>query len=216
MAAQDERIVNGIKTRLLHGKNYVEVSERIRIVHQVEDDFEQVDTQHFCIGDRWFVRCVIRVNAKQYMGTAEIKFNAPKNTPDGSSPFECAETSALGRALAFAGLGTVDSIASYDEVARGKPFNQIIEQSPERVVVAAATPRAQTEEDKKKSRLNNLFKQGKEKGLFGNKDEMAEYVSSALGQDILPSSIYSLIDDELTELEQKIASAVGMSVAQIA
>ena len=64
------------------------------------------------------------------MGTAEIKFNAPKNTPDGIAPLECAETSALGRALAFAGLGTIESIASYEEITRGQPFTKIIEQAP--------------------------------------------------------------------------------------
>lgn len=113
-----ERVVNGIKTRVLHGKDYVEVAERVRIAHGSEHQFEQVETLHFAIAERWFVRCSIMVDGKLYIGTAEIKFTAPKNTPDGTNPFECAETSALGRALAFAGLGTVESIASFDEVYR--------------------------------------------------------------------------------------------------
>ena len=118
MTIASERVVNGIKTRVLHGKDYVEVAERVRIAHSSEHQFEQVETTHFAIAERWFVRCSITVDGKLYIGTAEIKFTAPKNTPDGTNPFECAETSALGRALAFAGLGTVESIASFDEVYR--------------------------------------------------------------------------------------------------
>jgi hypothetical protein len=209
MATQSERIVNGIKTRVLHGKDYVEVSERVRIVHQVEEDFEQVETVHFSIADRWFVRCVIKVGGKQYIGTAEIKLNAPKNTPDGTNPFECAETSALGRALAFAGLGTVDSIASYDEVARGKPFTQIIEQSNR--VIEASKP--QTEADKKKARLNNLFKAGRAKGLFLSKDEMALYISDVLQTEITADDIASLDEDQLLAVEQAVESAGELAQA---
>ena len=118
MTIASERVVNGIKTRVLHGKDYVEVAERVRIAHGSEHQFEQVETLHFAIAERWFVRCSIMVDGKLFIGTAEIKFTAPKNTPDGTNPYECAETSALGRALAFAGLGTVESIASFDEVYR--------------------------------------------------------------------------------------------------
>jgi hypothetical protein len=192
-----ENIVNGIKTRVLHGKHYVEVAERIRIVHQVEDDFEQIETIHFKIEDRWFIRCVIRVAGKQYIGTAEIKFNAPKNTPDGSSPIECAETSALGRALAFAGLGTVDSIASYDEVARNKPFAQIAQ--------SVTQVQETSEDDRRKARLNNLFKCGKAKGLFCGKEEMAEYISEIIGRDISANDIYGLLDEELSWAELAVA-----------
>ena len=134
-----ERVVNGIKTRVLHGKDYVEVQERVRIAHGSEHQFEQAETVHFSIGDRWFVRCVIKVDGKQFIGTAEIKFLAPKNTPDGTNPFECAETSALGRALAFAGLGTVESIASFDEVYRVNAIEQA-EMGGRPVVEAASQP----------------------------------------------------------------------------
>lgn len=137
VAASSERIVNGIKTRVLHNKDYVEVAERIRIAHQVEEDFEQVETTHFTIKDRWFARCLIKVKGRQYIGTAEIKFDAPKNTPDGSAPYECAETSALGRALAFAGFGTVESIASYEEIARSQPFVAVVEESTHQTVEAS-------------------------------------------------------------------------------
>lgn len=137
MPNNNERIVNNIKTRVLHGKDYVEVNERVRIVHELKKEFEVIESAPFQIGDRCIWRVVVKVDGKQYIGNAEAKLNAPKNTPDGTNPFECAETSALGRALAFAGLGTVESIASYDEIARSQPFTATIEAAPNKVIESA-------------------------------------------------------------------------------
>jgi|GEM_PF-2909506 len=101
----------------LHGKDYVEVKDRVQAAH-AEESYSMLSEESFEMGGRSYVRVYIDVKGKQYIGTAEIKFNAKGNTPDGMSPFECGETSALGRALGFAGYGVVDSIASADEVAR--------------------------------------------------------------------------------------------------
>jgi hypothetical protein len=73
--------------------------------------------------------------------------------------------------------------------------------------VVAATSRPQTEEDKKKARLNNLFKAGKEKGLFLSKEEMAEYCTDVLKTAITPDDIASLMDEELMLLEGIVNSA---------
>ena len=74
--------------------------------------------------------------------------------------------------------------------------------------VAVATARPQTEADKKKARLNNLFKAGKAKGLFLGKDEMAEYISDVLQMTITADDIASLEDEHLLAIEQSI-EAVG-------
>jgi hypothetical protein len=136
MATANERVVNGVKTRILHNKDYVEVAERVRIVHELKKEFEVIESQPTQFADRCIWRVVVKVDGKQYIGNAEAKLNAPKNSPDGTNPFECAETSALGRALAWAGLGTVESIASYDEIARSQPFVAVIEQ-PQGAVIEA-------------------------------------------------------------------------------
>ncbi len=115
-----ERVVNGVKVRQIHGKDYVEVATRVNAVHEAEKDFEVLSSEPFTIGDRVIWRVVIRVDGRIYTANAEAKLDAPKNTPDGTNPFECAETSALGRALAFAGFGSVERIASYDEIARSR------------------------------------------------------------------------------------------------
>ena len=136
------RVVNGINTRVLHNKDYVEVSERTRILHELRKsgeikEFEMVESQPCEIANRLIWRCSALIDNKLYIGNAEVKLDAPKNTPDGTNPFECAETSAFGRMLACAGRGTIESIASYDEVMRGQPFVAVIEQAQPRVVEAS-------------------------------------------------------------------------------
>jgi hypothetical protein len=99
----------------LHGKDYIEVKDRVAAAH-AEESYSMLKEETFSMGGREYVRVFIDVKGKQYIGTAECKYNANPKTPDGQSPFECGETSALGRALGFAGYGVVDSIASADEV----------------------------------------------------------------------------------------------------
>jgi len=111
-------MVNGVNTISLHGKQYVEVAERVRLVHDQKREFEVLESVPFTIGERCLWRVVVKVDGKVYTGNAEVKLNARAGTPDATNPFECGETSALGRALAFAGFGTVESIASFDEVYR--------------------------------------------------------------------------------------------------
>src|SRR5438128_8468378 len=108
MAQTSERMVNGIKTRVLHNKDYVEVNTRVQILHELRrkgeiKEFEMVDSHPSEIAGQVFWRVSARIDGKLYIGNAEVKLDAPKNTPDGTNPFSCAETSAFGRMLAFAG-----------------------------------------------------------------------------------------------------------------
>jgi len=107
----------------IRGKEYVTVSERVAAAHEDNAEFEILNHEIVTIGEtgRWWFMSTIRVHGRLYTGTAEIKFDAPKNSPDGMNPVECAETSAVGRALGFAGYGVVDGIATGDEIARSEP-----------------------------------------------------------------------------------------------
>jgi hypothetical protein len=110
-----------VKTISYKGKPYVEVAERVRQVHAQDIEFQVLESEPLEIIGRVVWKVTISVNGKIYKGSAEAKLtNAVPRSADETNPFECAETSALGRALAFAGFGTVDGIASYDEIARGQ------------------------------------------------------------------------------------------------
>jgi hypothetical protein len=111
-------IMQQVKTVSIKGKQYVTVNERVRLVHEERETFEMIESKPMQVGDMWIWQAMILVDGKRFIGTAEVKLDAPKNTADGTNPFACAETSAVGRALGFAGLGALESICSADEVVR--------------------------------------------------------------------------------------------------
>jgi len=93
------------------------VAARIELAHD-NGGFTMLPPEIFEAGGRTFYRVGIIVNEQTFYGTSEVKWNAKPGTADASAPMECAETSALGRALGMAGIGLLDSIASADEVDR--------------------------------------------------------------------------------------------------
>ena len=103
----------------IKGKQYIQVAGRVTLAHE-DEGFSMLSSEPISLGDRWFVRVTIAVKGQQFIGTSEIKFNARPGTADGDSPYECAETSALGRALGYAGYGSVESLTTADEVARNE------------------------------------------------------------------------------------------------
>jgi hypothetical protein len=119
-----------IRTVNIKGKQYVDVAERVRLAHETRESFEIVSSSALQVGPLWVWQAVVLVDGKQYVGTAEIKFDAPKNTADGTNPVACAETSAVGRALGMAGLGCLESIASADEVVQAIAEQQHVQSRP--------------------------------------------------------------------------------------
>lgn len=70
------------------------------------------------VGEAFVWRCVVEVDGQQYLGHAVVNLHS-ENPAEKKDPWACAETSALGRCLAFAGWCTDGSIASLDEIMRG-------------------------------------------------------------------------------------------------
>lgn len=97
----------------IHGKSYVTVPERLRSAHERYQGKLSI-TSEFRVTDG-IVIC------KATLVTADGTFNGtsaanPSKAIEKQNPYEVAETSAVGRALGFAGFGIEESVASADEV----------------------------------------------------------------------------------------------------
>lgn len=99
------QIIQGIQTLRYPDGPYVEVAERIRILHKMGKDFRLHQTETMLVSNQWIYRVTLLLNGHHYIGDAEIHFGAPKETPDGTNPISCSQTSAVGNALSFAGFG---------------------------------------------------------------------------------------------------------------
>ena len=101
----------------IKGKDYVQVKDRIvYLSEEVQDYSIDTDYQYFPDHKMWVVKAKLTTPKGTYTGLAqEIESDNYKEV-NYSSALENAETSAVGRACAMAGIGVLDSIASIDEI----------------------------------------------------------------------------------------------------
>lgn len=103
------------------GNKYITVAQRVQEAHHAgayEPGYSIVRSEPLTIGDNYLWQVEIVVSGCNFTGTASINFGG--KGADQTNPVENAETSALGRALGFAGFGSIESIASADEVYEAK------------------------------------------------------------------------------------------------
>ncbi len=101
---------------LIKGKEYITVAERINMLH---DDHERVDILTEILSNDEtivLVKATIKIDDRIYTGHAHEIVGS--NEVNQTSAIENAETSAVGRALAFAGIGVNSSVASADEMSK--------------------------------------------------------------------------------------------------
>ena len=104
-----------MKTIKVKGKDYVPVSERVKEAHARKIE-GMTTTYQFIEGERMFiVTASVTINGKTFTGHAQEVIGQTSITKTKS--LEKCETTAIGRALAFAGIGIDTAIASADEVA---------------------------------------------------------------------------------------------------
>jgi hypothetical protein len=118
-----------MNTIKIKGKDYVTVSERLK--HLAENYHYAINTDYKYFEERkmWVVKASLLIhkngNVFEYTGLAqEIESNNYKEV-NHTSALENAETSAVGRACAMAGIGIDGGIASADEV--NKAINRVDE-----------------------------------------------------------------------------------------
>jgi len=97
----------------IHGKSYNTVAERITAAGKelIEVNTEVLYTNPVVI------KATIKTSKGSFTGISAAN---PVKTIEKESPFEVAETSAVGRALAFAGYETTNGIASAEEMQKVK------------------------------------------------------------------------------------------------
>lgn len=106
-------INKGIVT--IHGKDYMTVARRVELAYQ-EKALESVETE-VLNHDPIVIRAKVVVRGNVFTGISSVNTDSAKQI-EKENPYEVAETSAVGRALGFAGYGLLESIASADEVIR--------------------------------------------------------------------------------------------------
>lgn len=108
----------------IHGKSYATVAERITIAGE---DLIKVNTE-VLFTDPVVIKATIRTTKGTFTGISAAN---PSKALEKESPWEIAETSAVGRALAFAGYETTNGIASAEEmqkVEKDELFKEVIKE----------------------------------------------------------------------------------------
>ncbi len=104
----------------IHGNTYVTVAERLT---EAREHLKSINTEVICSPNSSAV--VVKATVVTDKGTfTGISAANPAKTIEKQSPYEVAETSAVGRALGFAGFGAVDSIATADEMVKAGAFTK--------------------------------------------------------------------------------------------
>ncbi len=98
----------------IHGKSYITVAERVEMAHK--DGFLGLFTEVLC-QDPVVIKATITTSRGTFTGISAAN---PTKTIEKASPYEVAETSAVGRALGFAGFGATESIATADEIVKAE------------------------------------------------------------------------------------------------
>ena len=102
----------------INGKDYVTVAERLALLHDQYDNV-MIETEILRFDEEIvLVKAVLKIEEKQFIGHAQEIIGSSK--VNSTSALENAETSAVGRALAFAGFGVHGGIASADEIFKAE------------------------------------------------------------------------------------------------
>lgn len=91
------------------------VARRVEIARE-EKVLESVETEVLS-HDPVVVKAKITIKGKIFTGISSVSLDSQRLI-EKQNPYEVAETSAVGRALGFAGYGLIESIATADDMAR--------------------------------------------------------------------------------------------------
>lgn len=98
----------------IHGKEYITVAERLT---DAKEDIKSISTEVLQHTPSVVIKATVITKKGTFTGISAAN---PNKAIEKMSPYEVAETSAVGRALGFAGYGAVESIASADEMIKAE------------------------------------------------------------------------------------------------
>jgi hypothetical protein len=166
--------VKNLKTISIKGKQYVEVKERILYLAS-QDEFDYsitTDYQYYAERKMWVVRAklILYKDGKKfvYTGLAQEIESEDYKQVNYASALENAETSAVGRACAMAGIGVIDSMASADEMQ--KASNRTASATNTQTAATLVPASAPAPEDERPWLSDRQCEQAVEKIKAGNKD----------------------------------------------
>lgn len=108
----------------IQGKEYVTVAERVKAIHDdLKKEAFSITTEVIPNGGAVVIKATVTTPKGTFTGISAAN---PLKSIEKMSPYEVAETSAVGRALGFAGYGMVDSIASADEMVKAGAAEKIV------------------------------------------------------------------------------------------
>ena len=124
MKYEDIKKVNALLSAMdIKGKKYIPVNERVKAFRMLCPD-GSIETELIKYDDANIImRAVIKVNG-EIISTGYAKEVEGSSNINRTSALENAETSAVGRALGFFGIGIDTSIASYEEVTNAQMFQE--------------------------------------------------------------------------------------------
>jgi hypothetical protein len=130
----------------IHGKEYITVAERVQQAHADLKATQNVGDTNVTIWDQLSITTevlyvepvVIKATVRTFKGIfTGISAANPDKSIEKQSPYEVAETSAVGRALGFAGYGIVEGIATADEMVKAEAVSdEDLKSKPGQVFVA--------------------------------------------------------------------------------
>lgn len=119
----------------IHGKTYWTVAERLKLANGEGEEglppkvVVGVDTKVKVAGSITYVKARVQFSGgSAYTGIAMVNYDA-RSPAERNAPLETAETSAVGRALAFAGYyGSPEGIAGAEEILIAQERERVIQQ----------------------------------------------------------------------------------------
>ena len=186
-----------LETINIKGKEYVEVHKRIeylsnqmeagKLFYNIETTADLNDTNRM-----WVVKAVLTIvmNEKTLTYTGHAQEIIGDGFINKTSALENAETSAVGRACAMAGIGIVESIASVDEINKAKQ----VEKKLERTLKEQLTP-----DNPKFKQMIDYCENGKMDAVLAKKDK---YDYSPEAKKLLTQTI-QMVEKKLVEIEGK-------------